>query len=154
VGRASRHYEHVVRVGALFALGIAAFLVIRHFLVPADFGVYGFYRAGALDDARAHPVHYAGRETCAVCHVPVIESQKNSKHAPIGCESCHGPLAKHAAGEFDPKPKASDPRLLCLSCHTKMEGKYDRFPQIDPADHGGDVACATCHQPHQPRIGR
>ena len=152
MSRGFRHYEHVLRVAGLFALGLIAFLIIRHLLVPADFGVLGFYRAGALDDVRARPIAYAGRETCAVCHGAVVESQKDSKHAALSCEGCHGALAAHAAGEFDPKPKAPDPRLLCLTCHTKMAGKYDGFPQIDPAEHGGDIACTTCHQPHHPKI--
>jgi hypothetical protein len=152
MGRGFRHYEHVIRVAGLFAFGFVAFLIVRHLLVPADFGVYGFYRAGALDDVRARPLAYAGKETCAICHAPVVLSQKDSKHAVLSCEGCHGPLAKHAGGEFDPKPGALDPRLLCLTCHTKMAGKYDGFPQIDPAEHGGDIPCTTCHQPHHPKI--
>jgi len=150
--RETRHYDHVIRVVALFAFGFLAFLIVRHVLVPADFGVYGFYRAGALDDARAHPVRYAGRETCAVCHDAVVESQKDSRHAQVGCESCHGALAAHAGGEFDPKPKVLNPRLLCLTCHVKMDGKYAAFPQVDPVEHAGDAACTACHQPHRPKI--
>ena len=150
--RETRHYAHLIRVAALFAFGLLAFLVLRHIFVPPDFGVYGFYRAGALDDARARPVSYAGRETCAVCHGDVIESQKDSRHAQLGCEGCHGPLAKHAGGEFDPKPKTLDPRGLCLTCHVKMAGKYASFPQIDPVEHAGDADCTVCHQPHHPKI--
>jgi hypothetical protein len=149
--REPRHYAHVIRVGALFVLGLTAFAVTRHLLVPADFGRYGFYRAGALDDARAKPVSYAGRETCAVCHEQVVVSQKDSRHAKLGCEACHGPLAKHAGGDFDPKPVIARPDALCLICHVKMDGKYAAFPQIDPAAHYGE-ACTTCHQPHHPAI--
>ena len=150
--RGPRPYGHVLRVVALFGAGFIAFVILRHFLVPPGFGVYGFYRAGALDDARARPISYAGRDTCAVCHGEVVESQLASKHARVGCESCHGPLAKHAAGEFDPKPKALDPRLLCLTCHTKLAGKPDGFPQVDAAEHAGDAECTACHQPHRPKI--
>jgi hypothetical protein len=140
-----------MRAGALLAFGFLGFLIARHFLVPADFGVYGFYRAGALDDARARPVSFAGRETCAVCHGEVVESQKGSRHANVGCEACHGPLAKHASGDLDPKPKIAAPDTLCLTCHVKMAGKYAAFPQIDPAAHYGET-CTACHQPHHPAI--
>jgi hypothetical protein len=142
----------VIRVAAVFAIGFLAFVVVRHSLVPPDFGVYGFYRAGALDDARAHPIVYAGRETCAVCHGEVAAKQKSGRHAEVGCEACHGALARHAGGEFTPKPRVLNPRLLCVSCHTKMEGKYASFPQVDPVEHAGDAACTACHQPHAPRI--
>jgi hypothetical protein len=150
--RESRHYDHLIRVGTLFAGGFLVFAIVRHVLVPPDFGVYGFYRAGALDDARDRPVVYAGRETCVVCHSEAVESQKGGRHADVGCESCHGPLAKHAAGEFDPKPKILNPRTLCLTCHVKMEGKYAAFPQVDPVEHAGDAACTACHKPHRPKI--
>jgi len=149
--RAPRHYDHVIRVAALFVFGFLAFVIARRVFVPADFGVYGFYRAGALDDARARPVSYAGRDTCAVCHGEVVESQKGSRHANLGCEACHGPLAKHAGGEFDPKPTILKPDALCLTCHVKMAGKYATFPQIDPGGHYGET-CTVCHQPHHPAI--
>ena len=152
MGRETRYYGHLIRVAVVFGLGFLAFVIIRHSLVPTDFGVYGFYRAGALDAARALPISFAGRDVCEVCHVAVVESQKESRHTRVSCESCHGPLAKHASGEFNPKPKTLHPRELCLSCHVKMAGKYDGFPQVDPADHGGDFACTACHQPHQPKI--
>jgi len=154
MARDFRHYQHALRVAALFAAGFAVFLVVRQVLVPADFGVYGFYRAGALDDIRARPVAYAGHEVCAVCHSAVTESQVGSRHANLHCEACHGPMAKHAAGDFSVKPAVLNPRTLCLTCHTQMAGRSpDVVPQIDPADHGGDIACTTCHQPHHPKVG-
>jgi len=152
MSRESRHYDHVIRAATLFAFGFLTFIIVRHVLVPPDFGVYGFYRAGALDEARAKPVVFGGRDTCAVCHGEVVDSQKTSRHAIVGCEACHGPLAKHAAGEFEPKPKVLNPRQLCLTCHVKMEGKYAAFPQVDPVEHAGETACTTCHQPHHLRI--
>jgi len=145
-------YGHVVRVAALFVLGFAAFLVLRWALIPPDFGRYGFYRAGALDDIRARPAAYAGQATCVVCHTDVDEARQGSRHVAISCEACHGPLGKHASGDFDVKPATLDPRLLCLRCHTAMPGKPAGFPQIVPADHGGDGPCTDCHKPHHPKI--
>ena len=45
------HSGHVLRFAALFVVGFIAFVVIRASMIPKDFGVLGFYRAGALDDA-------------------------------------------------------------------------------------------------------
>ena len=49
-------YQHVFRVGALLFGGLLVFVIFRWSFVPADFGVYGFYRAGALHDNQALPI--------------------------------------------------------------------------------------------------
>ena len=152
MSRRPRHYDHVLRVAALFGIGFVAFLVVRSVLVPADFGRYGFFRAGALDDVRARPTAFAGEATCVDCHGTVAEERQPSKHAPVRCEACHGPLNKHAAGELDPLPPKLDSRKLCATCHTKLAGRPNWFPQVVIADHAGDAECTACHQPHHPKI--
>ena len=145
-------YSHVVKVVLLFVLALGSFIAIRWWFLPADFGVYGFYRAGALDDNRAHPLVHAGREACVDCHSDVVESRRGSRHAAIGCESCHGPLAAHASGADDAKPTLPDTRTTCVRCHTAKAGKPAGFPQVDVGEHAPEGACTTCHQPHHPGI--
>lgn len=145
-------YQHIYRVAGLFAAGFIVFTIVRWALVPADFGVYGFYRGGALQDARALPVRYGGEAACLDCHSGVDDERKGVRHEKIKCEACHGPLAGHAAGDDANKPRALNPRLLCLSCHTQIAGKPSFVPQVVPADHGGDGPCAECHKPHRPKI--
>lgn len=147
------HAQHVVRAAAVFATGFGIFLVVRQALVPADFGAYGFYRGGALEDASSLPLVFAGQDACLDCHDAVAKVRLGSKHAEFHCEACHGPLAGHASGNFEMKPKALNPRTLCLTCHLKSAGKPDGFPQIVPADHAEDGPCTACHQPHAPKIG-
>ena len=147
-----RHLDHVFRAAALFAGGFAVFLVVRWALVPADFGVYGFYRAGALSDNQALPLRYAGQAACLDCHTDVVETRKAGRHAAITCETCHGPLARHASGNFDVRPPALNPRLLCLQCHTRGAGKPAFLPQIIAADHAPEGPCIACHKPHRPKI--
>jgi len=149
MGRRIGHYEHVLRVGVLFAAGFAIFLGVRWALIPADFGVYGFYRAGALTDNQNQPLTYAGQSLCVDCHTDVDELRRDAGHGRIACEACHGPLARHATGDFEIRPRALNPRLLCLGCHERLAGKPTAFPQIAPADHFGD-ACSDCHRPHRP----
>ena len=149
--RNPRSYEHVVRMAGLFAMGFALFLFVRWIMVPSDFGVYGFYRAGALTDNTTRPMAYAGRESCAECHDPVIEERKGSKHEKIGCEACHGPLATHVSGDVV-SPAKPDPKTVCAPCHSKMDGRPVKFPQLDFKDHSGDALCVDCHKPHSPKI--
>ncbi len=146
-----RHYDHVLRVAALFGVGIVAFLIMRSVLIPHDFGVYGFFRAGALDDARARPVSFAGEAACVDCHNTVADERRAGKHAQVRCEACHGPLVKHTAGQMDTLPTEPDSHQLCVTCHLKLAGRPASFPQIVPADHYGDE-CTACHKPHRPKI--
>ena len=48
--------EHLLRLAALFAVGVLVFGVARAELVPATFGTLGHYRAQAIDDIRAKPI--------------------------------------------------------------------------------------------------
>lgn len=152
MGNRYRDYAHLVRMAVLFAVGITTFLVGRSFFVPSDFGVYGHYRAGALDDARARPIAFAGQAACVDCHGDIEEVRKPASHARVSCESCHGPLATHAAGEAPLAPPRPDGREACVSCHTKSRSKPPAFPQVDVADHAGDNKCIECHAPHAPTI--
>ena len=81
---------HLIRLAALFAVGIILFLVVRQRIVPAGFGKYGHFRAGALDDVRAKPISFAGRETCETCHDDIRTQLASGKHALVNCEACHG----------------------------------------------------------------
>jgi predicted CXXCH cytochrome family protein len=105
-----------------------AFLLAQRLLVPAEFGKYGHYRPGALEDRRNLPLVFAGRAACEECHTDIAETKSKGKHARPACEACHGPLATHAA---DPsvKPTRPDGRTLCLRCHSALVGRPASFPQ-------------------------
>ncbi len=151
MSRGTRNYEHVIRMAGLFVAGIAIFLVVRWLLVPADFGLYGFYRAGALKDIAARPIAFAGHDACAECHTEIIDLRKGTKHEHVNCESCHGPLATHASGDVM-KPGKPDPKTVCAPCHSKMDGRPKSQPQVDFKEHSGDALCIDCHNPHSPKI--
>jgi hypothetical protein len=147
-----RDKEHLVRMAALFAVGLGVFLVVRALMVPAGFGKYGHYREGALQDNRSVPIHYAGRKACEECHADVVEARRGSKHATVGCESCHGPLAAHAEDPGTLTPQLPDKRSICLVCHRADAAKPAGFPQVDPKEHAGDSTCDECHNAHHPEI--
>ena len=142
--------EHLFRLAAIFAIGLLVFAVARAELVPADFGKFGHYRASAVDEIAARPIHYAGQKACAECHTDVVETRAPSRHKAISCETCHAPLARHAAGDDTFTFVKLDATPLCVRCHATKTGKPSRYPRVDINDHADDP-CITCHQPHDPR---
>ena len=148
-----RSAEHLIRVAVLLALAIVAFLFIRNRVIPAEFGKYGHYRPGAMDDIRARPVKFAGRQACEVCHSDQVEIKNKGKHANVGCEACHGPQAKHAEDPTSVIPELPKTEVLCARCHEANQAKPKWFPQVNTAEHSSGMACNTCHKPHNPKIG-
>lgn len=147
-----RHKEHLLRMAMLFVGGTLLFLVIRGFMVPADFGEYGHFRPGALDDARAQRVQYAGQFVCLQCHTDVGEARQGGKHERVKCEACHGAQADHAEGRADEMPVRPDTRDTCLRCHGRMISRPEGFPQVVPAEHSPEGACTDCHVAHAPGL--
>jgi hypothetical protein len=143
---------HLLRMAGLFLAGAVVFVIVRAVLVPEGFGTWGHFRAGALDDNRAHPLRYAGWQACADCHADVVEVRQGSRHAAIGCEACHGPLAAHAEDPEAAPARRPDATVLCRSCHQANVARPAGFPQIDPAEHGDGEPCVSCHQPHHPNV--
>jgi len=144
--------EHLLRLAGIFLFALLAFAVARAELVPAGFGKYGHYRAPAIDDVRARPIAYAGQAACAECHADVVDLRAKARHKAIACESCHGPLAKHADGTDPLKPTRPVATPLCVHCHAANTGKSTRYPTVDIKDHAGTESCLSCHKPHDPRI--
>lgn len=145
------HATHLIRMGGLFVVGIAAFLVARWVFVPEGFGELGHYRVGALADNRATKPVFAGRTACAECHTDEPGWLKSGPHKGVGCEACHGALGVHASGESDVKPARPDGAKLCLVCHVQSVSKPTAFTQIDPKEHmDGSGNCSGCHDPHSP----
>jgi hypothetical protein len=150
MNRSFKDFEHLVRLAAIFVVGILVFAVARAEFVPKDFGRDGHYRPGAIDDVRARPIAYAGRNTCTECHADVIETAAPSKHKRLPCETCHGPSARHVADQEVAPPKL-DPNF-CIRCHAANTGKPTGHPTVDLKDHSEPTdTCATCHKPHDPR---
>lgn len=145
-----RDVAHLLRLAALFAVGILAFLVLRAIFVPAGFGELGHFRSGAMGDNAARPLSYAGRTTCADCHDQEAATLAGSAHARIGCESCHGPLATHAADPDAVTPTLPVATPLCERCHAELQARPARQPQVDPGPHADGADCTDCHQPHDP----
>lgn len=50
------------------------------------------------------PSAFAGSQICLECHTPVQQTLNTTRHGQVGvqCENCHGPVANHAANDYDP----------------------------------------------------
>lgn len=144
---------HLFRFAGLFVVAFLVFLAVRGYVVPQSFGKYGHYRAAAIDEIAARPIHYAGHDTCETCHSDVLDVKKAGKHAGVNCEACHGPQAQHAADPSAATPAKLDTATLCVRCHAASAARPKKFPQVDAAEHSNGMACETCHQPHSPAIG-
>jgi hypothetical protein len=145
-------FDHLVRMAALFAAGVTLFVAARAVLIPHDFGVYGHYRASALADNRADPLVHAGRGACLACHAEPAQALGAGVHHAIGCEACHGPLARHAAAPKESRAGKPDGRTLCLRCHARNETRPATFPQVDAAEHAPEGTCVDCHAAHSPKL--
>jgi hypothetical protein len=145
-----RDKEHLLRMAALFAAGFVLFVIAKGLLVPTGFGLYGHYRAGALADVRKRPVAFAGRATCVECHTEEGDALKGGKHAGVGCEACHGALARHTEDPSASKAVKPDPNTICVTCHLANVAKPRKFPQVEPKEHFEGKSCGGCHAPHAP----
>lgn len=143
---------HLTRLAGVFLLGAVAFVVLRAAVIPKSFGRYGAYRGDALQEITSRPVAFAGHETCEGCHPDVLEVKSKGVHAHVNCESCHGPLAKHADDPATVKPAKPEVAKLCVRCHSKNIAKPSGFPQVDAKEHAQGQECNTCHQPHSPGL--
>ena len=143
---------HLFRLAAVFLTGLVLFLIVRGFLVPRSFGQYGHYRGNAIGEVAALPVSYAGHQTCESCHADVLEVKSKGVHKGVACESCHGPLAKHADDPSSVQPTKLDVAKLCVRCHEANMAKPKTFPQVASEEHSGGAVCTSCHQPHSPAM--
>lgn len=147
-----KNSAHLVLLLVALLAGIAIFFVVRQAVVPEGFGLYGHYRAGALNDNRLTPVSFAGRSVCAGCHYDVDEVLQAGKHGKISCETCHGPQSAHAADPASGVPAKPKVDGLCQRCHESDAAKPAHFPQVASVSHSGGASCKSCHMPHTPAL--
>lgn len=142
--------QQLTRLLVLFAALAGGLIAARHFLVPPTFGERGHYRGAALETIAGQPLHYAGREACALCHSEQVEIHQRGLHQGVACEVCHGAAAAHAEAPTENPLSAPRERGYCPLCHGYNASRPTGFPQIDPVAHNPLRPCIKCHNPHQP----
>ncbi len=151
--------NHVLRPLYVAILFLAIILIVRHLMVPDDFGVhgenftYGFHRLGSIDDWKQVTLKYQGKEYCQDCHEDEFEENTAFVHSIIECENCHGAALQHPD---DPETLEIDrSRNLCLRCHVSLPypgSQREIIPGIDPIEHHERKECSECHNPHNPDL--
>lgn len=139
----------VVAVGA--GLGVA--VLVGSVAFSVFYGEYGFHPTENARSWAALTPAYADSSLCQRCHAPQYTPWVASRHRTVVCESCHGPLAAHAAETSPNAPVGSVvvakvPDGICVACHAKVTGRPLAFPQVDLATHYEGASCLWCHNPH------
>jgi DmsE family decaheme c-type cytochrome len=110
---------------------------------------------------------YAGEATCLTCHDGMQKGYADSLHgrkahprapaAQHGCESCHGPGAKHAEDPAVPgsirrfaRIPANEASAACLTCHERGAHALWQGSVHDSRN----LSCVTCHSVHAFKSGR
>jgi DmsE family decaheme c-type cytochrome len=104
---------------------------------------------------------YVGDDTCLTCHDGMQKGYADSPHgqkahprspaAKQGCESCHGPGARHAEQPDEPGSirrfkdiAANEASGACLTCHSR-----DNHALWEGSAHDTrTMSCVTCHSVH------
>lgn len=150
--------SHIWRPFYLALLLVAAILLLRVLLVPADFGIqdrgymYGWHRLGNEAEWKNVSIKYRTAASCIPCHKNKYDDIKNSPHAAISCENCHGPNYDHPRDPLTLRIDRS--RALCLRCHARLPAKGSlrgTIKGVDPANHYHEAECVMCHYPHNPK---
>jgi hypothetical protein len=136
--------EHLVRLAVAFVCVFVLSLLIRAHFVPKSFGEFGHYRGDALAELSSKPIHYAGHQACELCHPDEAGLKKTGKHAGVNCESCHGPLAKHAEDPTSLVPELPNTTVLCPRCH---EANIAKPSAAQPAARSQHAQCCRAEVP-------
>jgi len=168
-----KNYQHIIRLVGLLVVVGAVLLAVRNAMVPPTFGQYGAYTGSSVEVIRNREVEYVGTEVCKSCHKKQWQKWRKKEHHTVNCEVCHGPSARHAVKDADPRPlplrcqsngrMAEQAHDLCMSCHAESPGRPKDCSQIRAKQHLAEfkiteesedfeesMRCLTCHTGHDP----
>ena len=135
--------------GVVLVVGLASLVVV----LPWVYDEYGYHPAENARSWAALTPQYADSALCQRCHATQHTPWQAGRHGVVACESCHGPLAEHAATAPETAPSGSiaieaPPKGLCALCHEQGPGRPLGFPVVDLTLHYAGAPCLGCHDPH------
>lgn len=143
--------KHILRLTFLLFGVLVLALIAPRLLTVKSFYQFGHYRADSVVEIAAQQPAYKTARYCLNCHAPRVAQWSANSHKSVTCEVCHGAGQGHPANGKLPIPK--DTVKLCTLCHEAMPGRPHTQPQIVLARHDpGGQQCASCHNPHAPKI--
>jgi len=145
-------FKGILAGGALVA-ALAVASVALAVVVPWVYGEYGFHPVENARTWAALTPRYADAVVCQRCHEAEYAPWKGERHATVTCESCHGPLAEHAATAPLEAPAGAlglqkPGEGQCAVCHEQSPAKPTAFAQVDLAAHYPGGPCLGCHDSH------
>lgn len=148
--------SHLVRLGLVFAVGLAVFFSIKAWQTPETWNEEVWYRGAAREDIANLPSVHGGNQSCQDCHEDAYDDATSYAHENLSCEGCHGPLSLHVRDDekiADARPGASN--WLCLNCHSPLISRPTDHPQFssDVRRHEEKTEaaqCVKCHDGHDP----
>jgi len=144
--------KHILRLLALAVGFIILALAAKSYFTPDSFYQFGHYRGDSVAQIAADAPKFKGTDYCQECHEERHVEWTAGTHKVVKCEVCHGAVREHPVdGELPVVP--TDTVKLCTLCHESMPTRPAAQPQIVVSEHAGTEQCATCHNPHSPRIG-
>lgn len=157
---------HIYRLLFALAILIGAFIGIRALAIPESWDSAHWFRRDSLIDIQHLPRHFAGNAFCggsgchkkSMRHLEKMALLETGRHQGLACEVCHGPMSDHAKdGEKIAPAKITVANSLCLSCHARLTGRPQQFPQFDETSVAHKLLnvkkiaiCRACHDPHKP----
>lgn len=142
--------KHIFRLISLIVGFLIVAAIAKPIFTPRSFYQFGHYRADSVPEIASQEPAYQTARYCLSCHTQRVAVWSANSHKSVTCEVCHGAAQGHPQ-----KGKLSIPKntvRLCTQCHESTPGRPQTQPQIDPAKHNGGQQCATCHNPHSPKI--
>lgn len=158
-----KHYNHIIRFVVILILVGIGFLLVRSFVVPDDFGIYGsytygFHRGSSDQEQELRPLIFKGEKRCGICHEEQVRKIMSGAHQTVTCEACHGVFKAHNAATASVM-ETDATNAACMLCHQQLDARPEGFPQIASLRrHMGEqdeafneqMTCASCHIAHEP----
>jgi len=157
--------KHSVRI-ILVVLSVVVMagvgLVVKAQLIPKSFGLYGPYRADAIDEEGQRVLRHGTNGSCFRCHQYEATIHLKGEHKTISCEFCHGTYSDHVSNGRKmanlPVKKGTEITTLCLRCHnTEIKARSTMvIKTVGMPDHLKKQnvklthTCNQCHHVHAP----
>lgn len=152
------HTKHLWRAVIIICMIPIGFVIVRHFMVPPSFGLYGFYRFDNVAEQMDKSLIHGNPTACQNCHDEVWQKRSKGKHIAVSCETCHAPLTLHIKDDEKSAVMPTDRSYsLCATCHQWLAARPKDFPQVIINEHLEEVGaemsegvCLDCHNSHNP----
>ncbi|MBF0467316.1 MAG: hypothetical protein HQK61_00270 [Desulfamplus sp.] len=158
----SKHALHLIVVMVSIVAMAGAGLALKARFIPESFGLYGAYRADAIDEEARRAVRHGTNASCFGCHPYEATIHLEGDHTTISCEFCHGTYSDHITDKKKtgtlPVKKGQEITTLCLRCHnTEIKARSTIvIKTVGMPDHLAKQnvkvthTCNQCHHVHAP----